>query len=443
MQTLQQLRSGGLKGAKRLKLSCGLTDFPSEIFDLADTLEILDLAGNQLKSLPEDIGRLQHLKIAFFSDNLFTEFPAALAQCPNLTMIGFKANQIRYIPENSFPPKLRWLILTDNCIEALPKCIGQTVELQKVALAGNKLKELPEEMAACRKLELLRISANNLTQIPDWLLMLPRLSWLAFAGNPCNKTVPGPSTNNLLEIPWPELHLEEQLGEGASGIISKAFWKKGENSEPEPVAVKIFKGEVTSDGLPDNEMEACLTAGAHPNLVQVLGKVSEHSHQKQGLVLELIPPVYRNLGNPPSFETCTRDTFRDGTVFSAAALVTIASGIASAAAHLHSRGILHGDLYAHNILVDEKAHPLFGDFGAATLYDTTTKTQADAIERLDVRAFGCLLEDLLDHLKTEGLNEGFMESFNTLKEACMQEKVLERPDFKTISDRITEVAGRK
>ena len=68
MQTLQQLLSGELIGTKKLKLSCGLTEFPSEIFTLADTLELLDLSGNQLSQLPEDFGRFKKLKIAFFSE---------------------------------------------------------------------------------------------------------------------------------------------------------------------------------------------------------------------------------------------------------------------------------------------------------------------------------------------------------------------------------------
>lgn len=53
MQTIQQLRSGELKGSKTLKLSCELTEFPKEIFELKDTLEILDLSFNQLSELPK------------------------------------------------------------------------------------------------------------------------------------------------------------------------------------------------------------------------------------------------------------------------------------------------------------------------------------------------------------------------------------------------------
>ena len=51
-------------------------------------------------------------------------------------------------------------------------------------LAGNRLQALPAELAACRALELVRISANRLEALPDWLPALPRLAWLAFAGNP-------------------------------------------------------------------------------------------------------------------------------------------------------------------------------------------------------------------------------------------------------------------
>ena len=61
--------------------------------------------------------------------------------------------------------------------------------------------------------------------------------------------------------------------------------------------------------------------------------------------------------------------------------------VAEAAAHLHSLGISHGDLYAHNTLFNSDGHALLGDFGAATCY-TLMQTRKDLIERLEVRAFG-------------------------------------------------------
>ena len=116
MDTLAQLRAGQLSGITRLDLACGLTEFPREIFDLADSLEVLNLSGNALRSLPDDLHRLTRLRVLFCSDNRFTELPACLGQCAALTMIGFKANASQHVPGAALPPLLRWLILTDNRI---------------------------------------------------------------------------------------------------------------------------------------------------------------------------------------------------------------------------------------------------------------------------------------------------------------------------------------
>ncbi|MGV3502963.1 MAG: leucine-rich repeat-containing protein kinase family protein [Adhaeribacter sp.] len=432
--TLAQLRSGALAGAKKIKIAAGLRDFPAELFALADTLEILDLSGNCLSQLPADFGRLHKLKIAFFSDNDFQEYPAVLATCPHLEMVGFKANRLARIPDGALSPRLRWLILTDNRLQELPASMGRCTRLQKCMLAGNELQALPPEMAACRSLELLRISANRLQVLPGWLLALPRLSWLAFGGNPCSP--PRPGNSRLLSIPWQNLRLAEQLGEGASGVIARADWRQPGNQNAREVAVKVFKGAVTSDGLPADEMQACIAAGEHPHLVPVLGQISHHPAQQQGLVLGLIPPVFRNLGGPPSFQTCTRDTYPAGTVFTLVQARRIAAGIAAAAAHLHARGFLHGDLYAHNILVDDQAWPILGDFGAASPYDPADTGRGAALERLEVRAFGCLLEDLLQHLAPGDRDLPGVNVLAGLQQDCMQEAVSARPNFQEIARRL-------
>ena len=141
-------------------------------------------------------------------------------------------------------------------------------------LAGNHLTALPLELGNCTRLELLRISANHLTEFPRQLLALPRLAWLAFAGNPfCEVQGIGPADN---PIAWQRLTLQHTLGEGASGVIHQADLDLLTGKTPQPVAVKLFKGDVTSDGLPQNEMAACLRAGGHPHLIPVMGTVPDH-----------------------------------------------------------------------------------------------------------------------------------------------------------------------
>ncbi|NWC45096.1 protein kinase [Pseudomonas edaphica] len=424
MNTLAQLKAGQLAGIKRLDLSCGLTEFPPEIFELADSLEILNLTGNALSSLPDDLYRLAHLRVLFCSDNAFTELPACLGQCANLSMIGFKANQISHVPAAALPPQLRWLILTDNCISQLPGELGERPLLQKLMLAGNHLTDLPHSLLNCKNLELLRIASNRFTQLPPWLLTLPSLTWLAYAGNPVEIAVEVASDDATPNIPWAELELGEVLGEGASGIIRKALWKP----PALPVAVKLYKGTITSDGSPLHEMQACIAAGLHPNLIKVEGRVVGHPDDQAALVMDLIDPSYRNLAALPSLASCTRDIYAPGTRFSAEVALRMARGIASVAAHLHRHGITHGDLYGHNILWNAAGDCLLGDFGAASFHVTADTQETRALQRIEVRAFGVLLGELLERVE-EGFNN---EALVALQQSCCQPDVLARPSFEEI-----------
>lgn len=428
MHTLEQLRAGQLAGLTRLDLSAGLSEFPREIFGLADSLEILNLSGNALSALPPDLPRLRKLRVLFCSDNRFTELPAVLGQCPQLQMIGFKANQLRTVPAAALPPALRWLILTDNQLGSLPPEIGQCTQLQKLMLAGNQLTELPDTLANCTNLELLRIAANQFPALPAWLLALPRLSWLAYAGNPLGAAAEAAvvARHPIASIPWPQLGIEQQLGEGASGVIYRAAWHHGA-AEPTAVAVKLFKGAVTSDGLPHSEMAACISAGRHPNLIAVRGKLTQHPTQAEGLVLDLIDPAFRNLAGPPSLASCTRDVYAPGTVYSPAAALRMALGIAAAAAHLHAQGIMHGDLYAHNILHTEAGEALLGDFGAACFFDPADLGGAQALQRLEVRAFACLLEELLAHCPEA--TPALRQAWQQLQHRCAHPEAAARPLF--------------
>jgi len=430
MHTLSLLRAGKLAGIKRLDLSCGLSEFPEEIFTLADSLEILNLSGNAFSTLPDDLPKLHQLKVIFCSDNCFTEVPKILGKCPNLEMIGFKANQIRHLPAAALPKKLRWLILTDNQLNELPAELGACKHLQKLMLAGNQLQHLPDEMAACQQLELLRIAANRFAALPTWLEKLPRLAWLAYAGNPCSEASESAAMQkqSIAHIDWHALELQHQLGEGASGVIFQATHPRAESA----VAVKVFKGALTSDGLPRSEKAACLAAGAHPNLIPVTGKISGHPEGLPGLVMSLVDASFHNLAKPPSLQSCTRDVYADHTQFSVATALKIATGIAAVAEHLHAQGVMHGDLYAHNILWNEQGDCLLGDFGAASFLPQDNPRAAIILQQLEVRAFACLLEELLDHCVDEAASQILMSELRDLQNRCQQSEVSARPLFAEI-----------
>jgi len=433
MQTLEQLKSGTLKGSKSVKLSCALSAFPLEILDLADTLEILDLTDNQLSKLPDNFYILRKLRILFISNNQFTSLPTVLAQCPQLSMIGFRNNHISSVAENSLPLTTRWLILTDNHIEKLPDSMGDLSRLQKCMLSGNKLSTLPPSMHKCQNLELLRIAVNNLTTLPSFLLTLPKLSWLAYSGNPFCEKHPQHTQTSLPEIRWGTLKIQEILGEGASGEIFKA------SVDHKEVALKVFKGEISSDGLPQEEMDIHISLGKHPHLVDVLARVIGHPEDKDVLMLAYIPSHFFNLGLAPTLESCSRDVYPEGFTLSLSHTIKILQSMASAARHIHAQGIMHGDFYAHNIMIDHEANSILGDFGGASYYATQAKHVQVALERLEVRAFACLIEELLQLCQDKDTYPHKRDQLIALKEACLQKQNDLRPLFHSIYQILKEI----
>ncbi|KAJ3354016.1 hypothetical protein HDU83_006032 [Entophlyctis luteolus] len=414
------------KEVDRLKLCINDTTLPSRITSMWQ-LTTLDLSGSRLlSSLPstDDMQHLTTLRTAFFSDCAFNVFPASLSACRALQMVAFRNNNMTVVPRDSFPPLLRWLILTNNRISEIPAEIGNCHCLEKVMLAGNCLSSLPTSMSNCRKLALLRISANKFSSIPDWLLRMPSLAFLAFAGNPCSP--PSVAHESITQAEWKDIVVEHTLGTGASGVISQARWRDT------TVALKLFKSAVTSDGLPRDEMAASIAAGIHPSLITPVAAVTGHPEGTHGLILPLVPLEFVALGGPPNFDTCSRDVFASDRRMSLSSVVRILSCIAGAACHIHARGVSHGDLYAHNILVNSDGLALLGDFGAACLYEKGSAESAALWERLEVLAFAHLIEDLVNLVDSQESSQAAFLLLKKIHADCANPSVGDRPSFQEI-----------
>jgi hypothetical protein len=413
----------------RINLSAGLSEFPADLYRFADSLEVLDLSGNQLSDLPADLHRFQKLKRLFLTSNNFSHIPAVLSLCPALVMVSFKGNQLTEFAEASLPEQLEWLILTDNQLTQLPNDFGRYTKLRKVAMAGNQLSSLPDSMQQCRDLGLLRLSLNQFEFFPDWLFELPKLAWLALGANPA---CPVPEAQAITAHSLPDYQLLEKLGEGASGVIYQARFAQ----DNELVALKQFKGWITSDGCPKDEMNNYLNAGDHPNLIAVKAKLTDCD--LPGLVMELVPASFSVLGQPPSFETCTRDTFTQGQNLTLLKLKQLAQQVVNVMAHLHQKQIVHGDLYAHNMLVNEDQQLYLGDFGAATALNALPKQQQQLFCALEVRAFGYWLLDMQSLLSVDESAE-FEQRFAAVVQLSMQQKVSSRPGFQQLQVLLTEL----
>ena len=400
MHTLDDLHSGALAGARHVRLThLGLTEFPRQLFHLADTLELLDLSGNQLTSLPNDFSRFTQLRVLFASNNPFTTLPAVLGQCPQLEMVGFKACQLVHIPESSLPARLRWLILTDNQLTALPASLGQRPRLQKLMLSCNQLTALPD-LRDCTQLELLRLASNQFTCIPSQLLELPALAWPAVAGNPATQKseLQALCASAQKTISYQNLQVHELLGEGASGHIYRALRR----DTGEAIALKVFKAAFTSDGTPQSELAAGMAAGQHPHLLTPLAQVHGHPHGQLAMALPLLAAGWQNLAGPPSLSSCTRDVYAHGTCFTPATAQRLLACVRSAVEHLHAQGVLHGDLYAHNILWQPATgEAILSDLGAAALTHAPPAQQVAQLQAMEWRAFAHLHAEVMARCHAE------------------------------------------
>lgn len=387
---------------QRLNLR-GASHIPDAVFDFAKDykVRILDASGGTLTDLPARFAELRDLEILFLSDNSFETIPAVLMQCPKLYMLAFKNCRLKTVSD--LPTSLRWLVLTNNQISALPDTFGNLARLEKCALAGNAISSVPDSMADCKNLQLLRLSANAFcNKPPSWLFDLPKLAWYSDAGNPFSAV----STTHYQTIAWDSLVMGSKIGESPSSEVFRA------TSGSDDVAVKLFRGGLTSDGYPLDDLRASLAAGSHENLIGLRGKLDG----RDGIVMDLIDPSYQRLGLPPSFNTVARDSYPDGTKFTMPFIKRTLKGIAQASAHIHARKIMHGDIYAHNILVNAQGRALLGDFGAASFYDDSVH------EKIDVRGFGNLMDDLLTRC------DAVDQNLNALRDDCWQ-KPNRRPVF--------------
>lgn len=402
MSTLDDLVTAALSRTGDLELDLSSSqprlagELPSRVCTaLGDRLVKLNVPGHALSDLPPTFNALGRLRVLFLLGNMFEAIPCVLGSLASLFMLSFKSNRLAYLPEDCLPSCLGWLILTDNRIPRLPRSIGTLTHLRKLMLASNRLRELPDEISLCTSLELVRLSDNLLESLPAGFMRLPRLAWLALAGNPLCPSLPAAS--DMCMVPLASLVIGERLGDGASGTVHRAKFAAGTDTE---VAVKIFKAS-SSDGRPEDEVVVALALAPHQHLIKTHGcfreAPSSDGKGALGLIMELVNGEI--LGRPPSFATVTRDTFSpDSPKLDVFKAYDIVSGVASALTHMHAQGVCHGDLYAHNILVSEKIqgsmkmYPKLGDLGAAWAPPPGLR---EAAEKIEVRALGCLLEDLL------------------------------------------------
>ncbi|CAH3157474.1 unnamed protein product [Pocillopora meandrina] len=163
-------------GRKTLNLSArDLLKLPKAVLELTE-LEKLDLSRNKLKTIPENVGKLNNITAFYVSGNQLSIFPASLTQLK----------------------KLRWLDISRNKLTTISDAIGEMVELWGLVLSNNQLTVLSPAIKQLKKLERLNISHNKLTTISDAIGEMVALEELDLSYN--QLTVLSPAIKQLKKL---------------------------------------------------------------------------------------------------------------------------------------------------------------------------------------------------------------------------------------------------
>lgn len=162
-------------------------------FNLLINLKSLYLDNNNLVSIPNEIGDLQHLEVFTASHNFLTSLPNAIRKLQNLRSCHLAHNKFDEMPLCLcyLSKSLLFLDLSSNDLRQLPSSIQHLKQLRSFILLNNRLKSLPDVLCQLNKLETLWLGNNQLKSLPNQFSELTNLDWYHhcelssnFEGNP-------------------------------------------------------------------------------------------------------------------------------------------------------------------------------------------------------------------------------------------------------------------
>jgi Leucine-rich repeat (LRR) protein len=196
-------RNTALKKLSLIGNQITLDDLP----DKASSLEYLNVMGNKITRVPEQIGNFSRLQRVIFSNNSLesidpaigklsrleelsfyncglSSLPASIEQLTSLKQIDLYFNKLTTINISlDRLPALEILYLSNNQLTSLPEEIGSLPNLRELYISNNRLSYLPESMGNLSQLKVFRINNNYFTTFPMELLKLTGLENLDISRN--------------------------------------------------------------------------------------------------------------------------------------------------------------------------------------------------------------------------------------------------------------------
>ncbi|KAJ1954169.1 hypothetical protein GGI12_005853, partial [Dipsacomyces acuminosporus] len=112
------------------------------------TLNILDISGNQITSLPEEISHLHSLRELYASRNALVSLPITMGSLRNLEVLELSENYLMSLDISiSRLEKLRMLNISDNRLTSLPSYLGLLAQNLRILLVdGNPFEKFQRDL---------------------------------------------------------------------------------------------------------------------------------------------------------------------------------------------------------------------------------------------------------------------------------------------------------
>jgi len=119
----------------------GLTEFPKALLSRLFTVK-LDLSGNNITTLPSEIGKLTNLQELYIVDTGLRSLPGEIRMFTKLRILDVHNNELTGIPaEIGQLPAIEKLDFSNNRITDLPNEIFKLGHLDELNLTGNPISE--------------------------------------------------------------------------------------------------------------------------------------------------------------------------------------------------------------------------------------------------------------------------------------------------------------
>ncbi|CAN8097939.1 unnamed protein product [Discula destructiva] len=156
-------------------------------FGQLTNLEILDLHGNNLQSLPSNFTELRRLRVLNIAENSFESLPFEMLSKLSLTQLNARKNKLSGVLVEDGVEVLSTLQNIDVSSNQLTAIVRQhgTIEmpaLTQLCVSMNRIQTLPD-ISTWTELITLTADENNINMFPDGLTDLQRLKTVDFSSN--------------------------------------------------------------------------------------------------------------------------------------------------------------------------------------------------------------------------------------------------------------------